>query len=74
MPFPPCPECGDKLQGVYRNVRAYGICEEQIFPDGEQRIETDTLSFTNPKRIRCLSCFKIRKDLIGTVDGVELKK
>ena len=57
----PCPKCG--MTGLKRNVRAFGICEEHLYPNGDIEMETSNLSFTRPKRIRCLECDYIRTDV-----------
>ena len=44
---------------VYRNVRAYGWCEEHFNSNGNQEsIETDGLHFTQPKIYYCSVCGK----------------
>jgi hypothetical protein len=66
----PCPHCGATDAGFFRNVRAFGWCEEQYDGDGvKDQLETSNLGFTNTKVIRCLSCLEIRRDvrLIGNV-------
>lgn len=66
----PCPHC-NKTNEVYRNVRAYGWCEEHFDDFGDQAsIQTDGLMFTNGRTFRCMFCSKIRIDVIETKDGL----
>ena len=62
-PLPPCPHCG-KRGSVYRNVRAYGWCEEWFDEEGYRDcIETDGLRFSQTRCLRCEHCGKVRHDL-----------
>jgi hypothetical protein len=73
MKIPPCPCCGDTVQLPYRNVRAMGWCQEYFNLDGTQaEMETSNLNFTNPKKLYCGNCNKVRKDLIGTGTDIQI--
>ena len=53
-----CPHCDGK-HGVYRNIRAFGWCEEHFDVDGNAvEIITDNLQFTKPQRFYCMGCGK----------------
>ena len=65
--IPVCPYC-KRTNEVYRNVRAYGWCEEHFDGNGNQTsIETNGLQFTDGKTFRCVNCGKIR------INPLELK-
>lgn len=57
----PCPKCG--AVGLARNIRAFGVCREMVWPDGQQEMETSGLQFSKPRTVRCLECDEIRRDV-----------
>lgn len=65
--IPPCPQCGDSLQGIYRNVQAFGwvreyayLTDEGLQMDGSE----ENLQYTHPKTVRCSACGKARPDIV----------
>jgi hypothetical protein len=73
MKLPPCPHCKASA-GVYRNVRAYGWCEEFFDEYGKQSyITNDGLQFSDGKKFYCEDCGQVRKDIkieeINRVNG-----
>lgn len=62
MKIPPCKRCGGTT--VYRNCRAYGAVVEIFGSSGKhEETNTDRLSWTAPKRLRCEDCLEIRTDI-----------
>ena len=62
---PSCPHCGSE-DCVYRNVRVSGYTEE-LFDEleyGGDMPNTDNLKYSHPKTLRCITCRKIRGDVI----------
>ena len=63
--MPPCPHCGSR-DSVYRNVRVSGYTNE-LFDEleyGGEMPNTDMLKYSHSKTLRCVTCGKIRRDVI----------
>ena len=74
--LPPCPHCSNGISGVYRNVRANGLCTEYFNMDGNQdEIETSNLTFTEPVTLYCSDCGKKRNDIYADKEqGICLRR
>lgn len=70
--IPACPHCG-KEDAVYANERASGYAERQFFSDGTEELNIDGLHYVWSMTIRCCSCGKIRRDIVRTSEGIEVK-
>lgn len=69
-----CPHCG-LANGIYRNVRAFGWCQEYFDLDGNNlEMGTDTLHFTNSKLFRFEDCNKIIRTITTNEGGAPVIK
>jgi len=65
MNMPSCPHCG-LTDSVYRNVRVSGRIKE-LFDEleyGGEMPNSDAIFYSHPKTLRCLTCKKIRRDVM----------
>lgn len=68
-----CPLCGKDTAAVYRNARAFGWVQEVAYSKKTIEFDTDGLSFTRSRKIRCTECHRVRRDLTWGDHGPQVK-